>query len=100
MRSQYSASSMKWVVMMIVDAACGKRRDAPPELAPRQRIGAAGGFVQKQDLGLVQQAGGHRQALLEAAGQLAAVANFPCPPGRIAAGRSRMRSRRRSPCRP
>jgi hypothetical protein len=53
-------------------AAFGQRRDAAPELAARQRVGAAGGLVQEQDLGLVQQAGGHGQALLVAAGQLAA----------------------------
>ena len=72
MRSQYSASSMKWVVTMTVTPRFGQGGDAPPELAARQRIGAAGRLVEEQDLGLVQQGGGHRQALLEAAGQLAA----------------------------
>ena len=72
MRSQYSASSMKCVVTITVTPRFGQRRDAPPELAPRQRIGAAGGLVQKQNLRLVQQRRGHRQPLLEAAGQMAA----------------------------
>ncbi len=40
-----------------------------PEVAPRGRIHARGGFVQQQQPWLVQQAGRQRQALLPAAGQ-------------------------------
>ena len=72
MRSQYSASSMKCVVTITVTPLLGQRRDPPPEFAARQRIGAAGRLVEKQDFRLVQQCGGHRQPLLVAAGQLAA----------------------------
>jgi hypothetical protein len=43
-----------------------------PEAATRQRIGAAGRFIQEQNLRLVQQCGRHRQALLEAPRQLRA----------------------------
>ena len=53
-------------------ALLGQRGDPPPEFAAGQRIGAAGRLVEKQNLRLVQQRGGHRQALLESAGQLAA----------------------------
>ena len=54
------------------DALLGQRGDAPPELAPGQRIGAAGRLVEKQDLGLVQQRRRHGEPLLEAAGELSA----------------------------
>ena len=54
------------------DAGLGERRDALPELAPRQGIGAAGRLVEEQDLRLVQQRRRHGQALLVAARQLPA----------------------------
>ena len=38
-----------------------------PELAPRERIDAGGRLVEEQDLGLVHDGAGQRQALLEAA---------------------------------
>jgi hypothetical protein len=43
--------------------------DAPPELAPRDRVDARCGLVEEQDVGLVQQGCGHRETLLVAAGQ-------------------------------
>jgi hypothetical protein len=46
--------------------------DALPELAARERIGAAGGFIQEQNLRPVQQRSRHGQALLEPSGQLRA----------------------------
>ena len=95
------------------DAALRQRGDGAPERAPRQRVDAAGRFVQEQDLRLVQQAGRHGQALLVAAGQQAADRPGSRPnwstiaatrwrrPGR--AGRRRRRripgSRARSGCR-
>ena len=53
------------------DAAGGERVDLLPELAPRLRIDARGRLVEQQQLRLVEHAGGERQALLPAAGQLA-----------------------------
>ena len=52
---------------------CG---NTPPEFAAPLRIGAAGRFVEEQDLRFVQQRHGHREALLEAAGQLPAGRHF------------------------
>ena len=98
-RSQYSASSMKCVVTMTVTPSSGERRDAPPEFAPRQRIGAAGRLVEKQDLRLVHQRGGHRQPLLVAAGKLPARQPASDDSSNSSIAQSR-RSRRRRPRRP
>jgi len=48
MRSQYSASSRKCVVTMMVTAALDHGVDALPEVAPRQRIDARGRLVEEQ----------------------------------------------------
>ena len=72
MRSQYSASTMKWVVTITVTPCLRQGGDPPPELAAGQGIGAAGRLVEEQDVRLVQQRGGHGQALLVAARKLAA----------------------------
>ena len=53
-------------------AVLGEVGDALPKLAAGERVGAAGRFVEKEDIGFVQQRRRHRQALLEAAGQFAA----------------------------
>ena len=53
------------------DAARGELVQLVPEIAPRLRIDAGGRLVQQQQLRLVQQARGERQALLPAAGKLA-----------------------------
>ena len=53
------------------DAARGELVQLVPEIAPRLRIDAGGRLVEQQQLRLVQQARGERQALLPAAGQLA-----------------------------
>ncbi len=45
--------------------------DLVPEIAPRLGIDAGGGFIEQQELRLMQQAGGERQALLPAARQRA-----------------------------
>ena len=45
--------------------------DLVPELAPRLGIDAGGRLVEQKQAGLVQQAGGERQALLPAARELA-----------------------------
>ena len=45
--------------------------DEVPELAPRLDVDAGGRLVEQQQLRLVQHAGGERQALLPAAGELA-----------------------------
>ena len=55
---------------MMVTPGLGERRDPPPELAPGERIGAARRFVEEEDFRPVHECRGHRQALLEAAGQL------------------------------
>ena len=52
-------------------AALRQRGDAPPKRAARQRVGATGRLVEKQDFRLVQQTHRHRQPLFQAAGQLA-----------------------------
>ncbi len=57
---------------MIGHALFGERGDAAPEGAARQRIGTAGGLIEKQNLRLVQQRGRHGEALFVAAGQLRA----------------------------
>ena len=49
----------------------GEAVDLVPELAPRLRIDAGGRLVEQQQLRLVHDAGGERQPLLPAAGQLA-----------------------------
>src|SRR5438552_5656723 len=54
------------------DSLFGERGDAAPELAPRQRIGAARRLIEEEQLRLVQERGGHRQALFETAGQVPA----------------------------
>ena len=54
------------------DATLRQRGDRPPEGTPCQRVDAAGRFVEEQDFRLVQQASGHCQALLVAAGEQAA----------------------------
>ena len=54
------------------DAGIRQGVDAPPELAPRQRIDAGGWLVEKQNFGLVHQGAGERQALFEAKRQIAA----------------------------
>src|SRR4029453_3441680 len=53
-------------------ALLGQRYDASPELAARQRIGAAGRLVEKEYLGLMYQRRRHRQALFESSWQLSA----------------------------
>ena len=57
--------------------------DEVPELAPRLGVDAGGRLVEQQQLRLVQHAGGEREALLPAAGELArqlvaAVHRAPC----------------------
>jgi hypothetical protein len=58
------------------DAGGRQPVDLFPEIAPRLGVDAGGGLVEQQQPGLVQQAGGERQALLpaarERAGQLLA----------------------------
>ena len=49
----------------------GELVDLAPELAPRLGVDAGGRLVEQQQLGLGQDAGAERQALLPAAGQLA-----------------------------
>ena len=53
------------------DARFRERVDAPPELAPRQRIHAGRRFVEEQDLGLVHQRAGECEPLLEAERKIA-----------------------------
>ena len=53
------------------DAARGEAVQLVPEVAPGLRIDAGGRLVEQQQLRLVQQAGGEREALLPAAGELA-----------------------------
>src|SRR5258705_3737415 len=45
--------------------------DVVPELAPRSRVDARGGLVEEEEPGLVDEAGGEREALLPAAGERA-----------------------------
>jgi len=45
--------------------------DLVPEIAPRGGVDAGGGFVEQQHFGLVQHAGGQREALLPAARETA-----------------------------
>ena len=45
--------------------------DQVPEFAPRLGVDAGGRLVEQQQFGLVQHAGGEREALLPAAGELA-----------------------------
>jgi hypothetical protein len=61
MRSQYSASSMKWVVTMIVTPFRARRSR---QNARRAMVDAAGRLVEEEDVGFVQQARRHRQSLL------------------------------------
>jgi hypothetical protein len=67
MRSQRSASFMKWVEMKIVTRS---RRDSSisrrQKLVARHRVHARGGLVQDQQLGLVHHGHGQRQALAHA----------------------------------
>ena len=53
------------------DAVGGELVDLVPELAPRLRVDAGGRLVEQQELRLVHDAGGERQPLLPAAGELA-----------------------------
>src|SRR5262249_7384394 len=53
------------------DAGLSERVDQPPELPARQRIDAAGGLVEKEDGGLVQDRASEREALPPAAGEIA-----------------------------
>src|SRR5436305_473980 len=53
------------------DAARGEAVDLVPEFAPRLGIDAGGGLIEQQKARLVQNAGGERQTLLPAAGELA-----------------------------
>ena len=52
-------------------AVGGEPVDLVPELAPGLGVDSGGGLVEQQQLGLVQDRGGQRQALLPAAGQAA-----------------------------
>ena len=52
-------------------AVGGELVDLAPELAPRLRIDAGGGLIEQQQIGLRQNAGAEREALLPAAGQRA-----------------------------
>ena len=70
-------------------ALLGERGDAAPEGAARQRIGAAGRLIEKQDLRLVQQRRGHGEALLVAARQLRARSCARARRARIAPAPSR-----------
>ena len=73
------------------DDGCANLRqgvDALPELPPAQRIGAAGRFIQEKDIGLMQQADGHREALLEPARQLAAWRIYPAAQVELLSGPS------------
>ena len=54
------------------DALLGKRIDALPEFAPRERIDARSRFIQKQDIRFMHQGAGQCQTLLVAQGQIAA----------------------------
>src|SRR5437764_2410095 len=47
-----------------------QRIDQAPELASRERVHAAGRFVQKQDRGLVQDGAAEREPLPPAAGEI------------------------------
>ena len=49
----------------------GQRVDLVPELAPGLRVDARGRLVEQQELRRVHDAGGEREALLPAAGELA-----------------------------
>ena len=53
------------------DALRAQRVDLVPEIAPRLGIDAGGRLVEQQQLGRMQHAGGQRQALFPAAGQIA-----------------------------
>src|SRR5690606_10169918 len=50
-------------------AAIREQRDARPELAPRERVGAARRLVQEENLGLVEQRGRHRETPQEPTGK-------------------------------
>ena len=66
--------------------------DLVPELAPRLGVDAGGGLVEQQQLGLGQDAGAERQALLPAARQLpASCRSRPCRPRRSMAARASLR---------
>ena len=82
------------------DALARQLADEIPELPARERIDAAGGFVEKDDGRLVEDGAAERQPLPPAAGQIArqrALAAFE--PGHLA-GRTRGAPRSASPLRP
>jgi hypothetical protein len=84
MRSQRSASFMKWVEMKMVTRSRATARPAAPEVVARHRVHARGRLVQDQQLGLVHHGHGQRQALAHAQRQAAS--------GRLSASRPAGRS--------
>ena len=54
----------------------GKVGYLPPKVTSRQRVNAAGRFVEEQDFGLMNQSRRHREPLLVAAGQISGVFIF------------------------
>src|SRR5687768_17341433 len=73
------------------DAFGGEAVDVVPEVAPRAGIDTRGGLVEQQQLGVVEHAGGKREALLPAAGEspgeLARTRAQPQPLQRVAHAR-------------
>ena len=71
MRSQRIPSFMKWVVTKIVTPWLRERSiSSSQKLSRATGIDAGGGLVQDEDLGLVQDGDGQREALAQAHGQV------------------------------